>query len=996
MSFNESNTVEQMILDAATNLGSSAGSSVLREDPPSGWGGSLGEEFKPSRWTYVAATALPRQPGEVMVEPWVRDALMALNPEIAEQPDRAEEVIYALRAILISVQGDGLVRANENFMAWLRGEKTMPFGPNGEHVAVRLVDFTQPAKNRLTVTNQWTYQTGSVVKRFDVVFLVNGLPLVIGEAKTPTRSAVTWFDGAYQVNEIYEKEIPAMFVPNVFSFATEGRLLRYGSIRMPIDLWGPWRDDDNQDEGELRHVRATVESLMRPGVVLDILQNFTLFATDKKHRRIKVICRYQQYETTNKLIARVVAGYPKKGLIWHFQGSGKSLLMVFAAQKLRMHPRLGNPTVMIVVDRIDLDTQITATFNAADVPNMVGVSDRKELQKLLGQDVRKVLITTIHKFGEAGGVLNDRKNIIVMVDEAHRTQEGDLGRKMREALPNAFLFGLTGTPINRADRNTFWAFGADEDSAGYMSRYSFQDSIRDKATLPLHFEAPTVKLKIDKAAIDEAYKQITGDLSEQDRDDLAKRAAKMAVLVKNPERVRAVVEHIVQHYQTKVEPNGFKAQVVCFDRECCVLYKAVMDEIAGPEASAIVMSSGQKDPPAWSVHMRDKDAEEKLLDRFRDPADPLKFVIVTSKLLTGFDAPILQAMYLDKPMKDHNLLQAICRVNRTYGQSKTHGLIVDYIGIFDDVAQALDFDEKAVQQVVSNIEELRKALPGQMQKCLAFFPNVDRTVGGYEGLLAAQQHLPNNAVRDKFAGEYTVLGTIWEALSPDPCLGAYAKDYKWLTQVYESVKPVSGNGRMLWHRLGAKTIELINENVHVEAVRDDVEALVLDAEVLESILKDSNPAKKAKEVEIKLIARLRKHAGNPKFTELGERLEKIREKHEQGLLNSLEFLKAILEVAKDTVEAEKQTAPEEEKDKALSALTELFNEVKSKNTHVIVERIVADIDAIVKQVRFDGWQDTAQGEREVRQALRKALLKYKLHTDQELFDKAYGYIRQYY
>jgi type I restriction enzyme R subunit len=992
MSFTESNTVEQMILDAAASLSSS----VVREDPPSGWSGSLGEEFKPSRWTYVAATALPRQPGEVMVEPWVRGALIGLNPEIAEQPDRADEVIYALRAILLSVQGDGLVRANENFMAWLRGEKTMPFGPNGEHVAVRLVDCTQPAKNRLTVTNQWTYQTGSVVKRFDVVFLVNGLPLVIGEAKTPMRSAVTWFDGAYQVNEIYEKEIPAMFVPNVFSFATEGRCLRYGSIRMPIDLWGPWRDNDNQEEGNLGHVRKTVESLMRPAVVLDILQNFTLFATDKKHRRIKVICRYQQYETTNKMIARVVAGYPKKGLIWHFQGSGKSLLMVFAAQKLRMHPRLGNPTVLIVVDRIDLDTQISATFNAADVPNMVGVGDRQELQRLINQDVRKVLITTIHKFGEATGEWNARKNIIVMVDEAHRTQEGDLGRKLREALPNAFLFGLTGTPINRADRNTFWAFGADEDSAGYLSRYSFQDSIRDKATLPLHFEAPTVKLKIDKAAIDEAFKQITDDMSEQDRDDLAKRAAKMAVLVKNPERVRAVVEHIVQHYQTKVEPNGFKAQVVCFDRECCVLYKTVMDEIIGPEASAIVMSSGQKDPQSWSVHLRDKDAEEKLLDRFRDPADPLKFVIVTSKLLTGFDAPILQAMYLDKPMKDHNLLQAICRVNRTYGQSKTHGLIVDYIGIFDDVAQALDFDEKAVQQVVSNIDELRKALPEQVLKCLAFFPNVDRTVGGYEGLLSAQQHLPNNATRDKFAAEYSVLGAIWEALSPDPCLGAYEKDYKWLSQVYESVKPVSGNGKLLWHRLGAKTIELINENVHVEAVRDDIEALVLDAEVLDSILKDANPDKKAKEIEIKLIARLRKHAGNPKFKELGERLEKIREKHEQGLLNSLEFLKAILEVAKDTVATENQIEPEEEQDKALAALTELFNEVKSKQTHVIVERLVADIDGIVRQIRFDGWQTTSQGEREVQKALRLALRKYQLHTDQELFDKAYGYIRQYY
>jgi hypothetical protein len=288
---------------------------------------------------------------------------------------------------------------------------------------------------------------------------------------------------------------------------------------MPIEMWSPWRTRENEPEGSLADVRRAVENMLRPEVVLDILQSFTLFATDKKHRRIKVICRYQQYFTTNQLIERVVKGYPKKGLIWHFQGSGKSLLMVFAAQKLRLHPQLGNPTVIIVVDRIDLDTQITATFNAADVANMVGVATRQELQMLLGQDVRKVLITTIHKFGESGGKLNERSNIIVMVDEAHRTQEGDLGRKMREALPNAFLFGLTGTPINRADKNTFWAFGADEDNHGYMSRYSFQESIRDKATLPLHFEAPEVKLKINKAAIDEAYRAITGDLSEQDRDD---------------------------------------------------------------------------------------------------------------------------------------------------------------------------------------------------------------------------------------------------------------------------------------------------------------------------------------------------------------------------------------------------------------------------------------------------------------------------------------------
>jgi type I restriction enzyme R subunit len=994
MSFNESNTVEQMILDVVENLGRTTAAEPMHDAP--GWGASLGAEFKPSRWSYVPGLQVPRQPGDVMVESWLREALLRLNPEIAAQPDRADEVIYALRATILSVQADGLVRANENFMAWLRGEKTMPFGHNGEHVSVRLVDTVQPANNRLTVVNQWTYQTGAVVKRFDVVFLVNGLPVVIGEAKTPTRSAVTWFDGAFQVNEIYERQVPAMFVPNVFSFATEGKAFRFGSIRMPIEMWSPWRTRENEPEGSLADVRRSVESMLRPEVVLDFLQSFTLFATDKKHRRIKVICRYQQYFTTNQLIERVVKGYPKKGLIWHFQGSGKSLLMVFAAQKLRLHPQLGNPTVIIVVDRIDLDTQITATFNAADVPNMVGVATRQELQTLLGQDVRKVLITTIHKFGEAGGKLNERSNIIVMVDEAHRTQEGDLGRKMREALPSAFLFGLTGTPINRADKNTFWAFGADEDEKGYMSRYSFQESIRDKATLPLHFEAPEVKLKINKAAIDEAYKAITGDLSEQDRDDLAKRAAKMAVLVKNPERVRAVVQHIVTHFQSKVEPNGFKAQVVTFDRECCVLYKAVMDELIGPESSAIVISAAPGDPEAWKVHSRDKDAEEKLLDRFRDPADPLKFVIVTAKLLTGFDAPILQAMYLDKPLRDHNLLQAICRTNRPFGSEKSHGLIVDYIGIFDDVAQALAFDEKSVRLVVSNIDELRKVLPMHVQKCLAFFPGVDRTVGGYEGLMAAQQCLPNNEVRDKFAAEYTVLGNIWEALSPDPCLSPYQTNYRWLTQVYESVKPPSGNGKLLWHALGTKTIELINENVHVESVRDDVETLVLDAQVLEDFLQDSDPAKRGKEIEIKLIARLRRHLGNPKFTELGERLERIKDRHEQGLLTSLEFLKQVLELAKEVVEAEKKADPVEERDRAKEALTELFKESKSKNTHIIVERVVADIDDIVKKVRFPDWQHTTQGERLVQKELRRTLLKYKLHTDQELFDKAYGYIRQYY
>lgn len=990
--FNEENTVEQMVLDT---LAGKDGQWSLAEPQADYLDSHLTLQILNLKWRFVPDEELPRQHSEVLVESMVRDALIRLNPEIKAQPDRADEVLYRLRTIPLSVRSEGLVRANELFAEWLRGEKSMPFGERGEHTQVALIDFEDLSNNDYVVTSQWVYPVKEGGRRFDIVMLVNGIPLVIGEAKTPVRPAVTWVDGASDIHNGYEQSVPQMFVPGVLSFATEGKCYRYGSVRMPIDIWGPWHEGENKSEGTLMDVQRSIRSMLRPHVVLDILQNFTLFATDKKHRRIKIICRYQQYEAANLVVARVVNGYPKKGLIWHFQGSGKSLLMVFAAQKLRMHRKLGNPTVMIVVDRIDLDTQITATFTATDIPNMIGAVTRQELQSLLAADTRKIIITTIHKFGEADGRLNERSNIIVMVDEAHRTQEGDLGRKMRDALPNAFLFGLTGTPINKRDRNTFWAFGADEDEQGYMSRYSFQDSIRDKATLPLHFEAVDVKLHINKDAIDEAYSQMTDELSELDRDDLAKRAAKMAVLIKAPARVNAICQHIVKHFQEKVEPNGFKAQVVTFDRECCVLYKKAMDELVGPEASAIVMHTqgGKSDEYAeWKLT---KDDEEKLLDRFRDSNDPLKFLIVTSKLLTGFDAPILQVMYLDKPMKDHNLLQAICRTNRVY-PGKTHGLIVDYLGIFDDVATALDFDEKAVLKVITNLDGLKKELPGQAARCLAFFPRVDRTVGGYEGLIAAQDCLPDNETRDKFAAEYSVLSRLWEALSPDPCLGPYEKDYKWLTQVYESVKPPSGNGKLLWHSLGAKTIELVHENVHLETVRDDLDTLVMDAEVLEGLLDAKDPDKKSKEIEIKLIARLRKHKDNPKFVALGERLEKLKERHEQGLLHSLDFLKELLTLAKEVVQAEKQVDPVDEQAKAKAALTELFAEVKNGKTPMVVERIVTDIDEIVRLVRFPGWQNTKSGEREVQKALRKVIyVKYQV-KDQDLFDKAFVYIRQYY
>lgn len=968
--FNEDNTIEQMLLNS----------------------------LKQNGWKYIEAENLPRQHNDVMVEPMVKEALIRLNPVIAEEPSRADEVIYKLRSLILSTHDYDLVTRNESFKKLIFEENSFPFGKDGRMVPIRFFGTLTPkdlALNEYVVTNQWVYPTVEGGKRLDIVLLINGFPVVVGELKTPVRDAISWLDAAGDI-AAYEKSIPQMFVPNVFNFATEGKCFRYGSVKMPIGLWGPWHTPFHKTEGSLVDVKMSVEDMITPAKVMDIFQFFTIFATDKKYQKYKIICRYQQYEGANLLVDRVKAGYPKQGLIWHFQGSGKSLLMVFAAQKLRMIPELKNPTVVIVDDRIDLETQITATFNASDIPNLVSLSTKEELINFFKHDTRKIAITTIFRFGDVDSVLNQRENIIVMVDEAHRTQEGNLGEKMRLALPNAFFFGLTGTPINRIDKNTFHTFGAAEDKSGYMSKYSFSDSIRDGATLPLNFEPVPVDLRVDKDKLDAEFDALTENLSESEKAELSKRVNMKAIMY-DKKRIRKVCEHIAQHFKTKIAPNGYKGQVVCYDRECCLLYKKELDDLLGEEASTIVMDTNNDKEDRYKAYRRDRDAEGKVLDRFRDPKDPLKLVIVTSKLLTGFDAPILQVMYLDKPMKDHNLLQAICRTNRVYDDGKSYGLIVDYIGIFDNVAKALDFDEASMRKVITNIEEVKEQFPALLRKCLSYFMGVDRSVDGWEGLMAAQEKLPTNKEKDAFAADYRVLNRVWNALSPDGFLAPYKTDYLWLSKVYESVKPTDNRGGLIWATLGHKTMELVHANLDVGEVYDDMDILHMDAELIDDFIEKQKDIKKTTmKVEIDLVAKIRKYSDDPKFVQLGEKLESLREKHERGLITSIEFLKLLLELAKEAAQAEKEAVPEEEVDKGKAALTELFNGVKNTQTPVIVERIVNDIDDIVKIVRFPDWQDTTAGTQEIKKALRSIIwIKYKI-KDKDVFDKAYKYIEQYY
>ena len=985
MAFNEDNVTEQMCIDIAKEAG----------------------------YIYSKPDDLRDAKSDIIVEPLLQQALTKINHITNSE---AQIVIQKVKDVIYQGLNGDIITANQNLRNLFFKENSFPFGRNGEHKSISFFDTnpeTASKNNTYVVTNQWEYPKSSYSggKRLDIVLLINGIPMVIGELKTATKASISWADGAKDILD-YQKSIPEMFVPNILSFASEGKELYYGSIGAPLTKWGPWFAEEERKHGTLADVRTNLRSLIDPLRLLDIYRFFTVFTTTKdSSKKIKVVCRYQQYYGGMAIVERVLARTktglgPKKGLIWHFQGSGKSWLMVFAAQKLMKMQELNAPTVAIVDDRIDLRDQITGDFTRSEIENVDFAYTGEDLRNFFEQDQRKILITTIFLFGKVQKALNARENIIILVDEAHRTQERDLGERMRLALPNAFFFGLTGTPINKRDKNTFKCFGADEDTGGYMSKYTFQDSIDDGATLELNFREVPVEMHLDEKNLQEAFDKMADEnnLTEEERDQLTK-GTKVEAFFTSPKRIHEVCDNIVKHYRQFIRPTGLKCQVVVYNRACCVAYKKELDAMlaeSGDETAIVMHTNGDKSDE-FKEYKLTSDQQEKLLDKFRDPLSPLKFVIVTSKLLTGFDAPILQCMYLDKPMKDHTLLQAVCRTNRVYEAQKKCGLIVDYVGVFDNYANSLRFDEESVKTVIKNIKEVKEKIPGFVKDCLDFFPGVDRSIGGFQGLQDAQEKLKDDNVKTQFGAHYTRLNKAWEVVAPDEDLLPYKTDYIWLSQVYESVRPVDTIPNLLWTLLGPQTIELIHENVVSIDIGESIEDLVVsDTRLLEECIKNENKRNRTI-IEIEKMLRLRlgnpKHSGSKEFKKLSEKLKELQEKLRQKQIDSIQFLKDLLALAKETLETErKMEQPQDKRQQARAALTELFESIKTQNTPIVVENVVNDIDNNVVDIvrRFSNAFKTITGQNEVRKMLRTILwLKYKI-KDNEVFEKAYKYVEMYY
>lgn len=1003
-------------------------------------------------WDHVPGKDLPRTKTDALVEEWLIEALEALNPEIHGSPERIDEALPVIRMAVLSAASEGLVAANEQMMTLLRGQRTVRYVGTEQHVPLRVVDFsgidavdTLPIaspNNTYVVSDEVTFGPPGKERRFDVVLWVNGIPLVVIETKTPVNSNISWLNGARDIANAYTVQHPAFFAPNVLLAATEGREFHYGAVGQPAEHWLIWGSTaDPYDLDGFPRVQRTVDLLLTPSRVLSILRDFSLYEQPLGGAKRKLLPRYPQVEGAEDIHSKVLRGRPG-GLIEHYQGTGKTLLMAFAALMLLNDERVGGPTVLVVLDRLDLIEQVGRQFRTAGLPRVSVAETKADLRRLLREDHRGIVLTTIFRFEredkrKPAVTLNERENVIVLVDEAHRTTEGTLGDDMRAALPNARFFGLTGTPISDKDRNTFRLFGDPEDPGYVMNRYTAERSIFDGASVPIHVETRLVDFHLDKTALDEAFEEMASEeeLTDEQREFLAGKAAHTKTILMNPDRIRAVCADIVEHFTIKVAPLGMKAMVVAYDRELVVAYetelKRLLAEQGLPQQVQVVMSVGtSKDEPAdWARYDLTREAEAQIKARFNNAEDPLSFVVVTAKFLTGFDAPILFVQYLDKPLRRHTLFQAITRPNRRYTnaqtrQEKRYGLVVDYVGLGKQITEALKAaDPETGGKRPVDVDDLATEFEARLNAILSpRFDGIDLADAGFAALTHAMQRLADPAERDAFARAFTGVQTLWEFLSPNPVLTARKDAYSWLAKVYEAVKPTGVSNDLLWARLGAKTLDLVHGHISNVAVRGTgLEEVVVDPAAIEALreLADlgfvvhtdpdgDDPAEDPVtlgEVLDTIDARIKRRfeaSGAAVYKSLAEKIDRLRALAIKKAEDSVEYLKQALEVAKLAVQAERLEdegrvdEAEHLLDPNIGALTQIVEQYKPEGTPVIVDEVVSAIDAIVKQVRFTGWNETQEGDKVVRKEIRLVLARYGLPASGPLFDNAYAYVSENY
>lgn len=887
---------------------------------------------------------------------------------------------------------------NEDWQRKLRGGYSRRLTGENRDSPIKLIDFKKPARNQFHVTRQ--FRVAAQRPRIpDLVLFVNGIPLVVIEAKSPLKATARAEEAFEQIKQ-YERDIPRLFAPNAFNIVTDGMATLYGATGSPAQFYAPWPDAWPRTRADFPDdLSKDLWCLCEPWRLLDLLAHFIVFEVDPETgRKIKKVCRYQQFRAVNKAVQRVAAGEYRKGLIWHTQGSGKSLTMVFFALKLKTHltldaPTLANPNILVLTDRIDLDDQISKTFVACGLPNPAQCSSVAALREAVNRGGNgQILLSTIFKFAGSKEAIPNSANWIVLVDECHRTQEKDLGAFLQATLPDAHFYGFTGTPIKSTDKDTYARFSIA--CEGYLDKYGIDDAVRDGATVPILYEGRKADWSINEAEIDILFDRWFVDLPDGKREELKRKGLTVATIAKHPERIRLIALDIWEHFKAVCQPDGFKAQIVVVDREAVILYRAALAGViaadlvrGGMDADtaqtqadamiACVFSKSQEDnKPSENAEVQalrdgleafylDAEGEKDAKKRFKAYGQEPSFLIVCDKLMTGFDAPIEHVMYLDKPLKEHNLLQAIARTNRTCsiklpngGEiAKPNGRIVDYIGVTNHLDEALksyraDDVENALRDIAVLRNDLKEAHARyRAQKRVMRLEPMDEKAAAYAAAAIAADGREDEWFDLQRLTRIFI--KVYADLSPDPAILDFIGEVKWAAAFLRLATQAIAKDESLDHRsYSGKIRDMLEEHVHVTGLSTTIRLRNLtDPNFADDFAADDKSEAELQEAFVRKSAELRRVTRelvdkNPaQYGRFSERVLEIIRLFEQGQIASADGL-ADFEGLTGDIQAEQGAHAELGMDKNAFSILRIMEAIAQDTDHATLQAAAIAIGAV--------------------------------------------------
>ncbi len=893
--------------------------------------------------------------------------LQKLNPGVVDL-HRAEEVARRLTIVPPSIEG--------NLQAWefLSGLKTVFVEAERRERNVKLLDPDHPDANVFHVTDEFSYTSGAgKAIRPDVVFLINGIPVLVVETKAATR-----LEGiAEALDQIrrYHQQQPELFAILQLHALTHLVQFYYGATwNLSRKALFNWREELGGSGVGQPDFESLVKNFIVPRRVLRVLADFILF-TRKDGELSKVVLRPHQMRAVERVLARARDETKRRGLIWHTQGSGKTYTMIVVAKQLIEEPAFENPTVLMLVDRNELEAQLFGNLESVGLPNVVAET-RAHLRHLLATDHRGLVVSTIHKFDGMPANVNTRKNVFVLVDEAHRTTGGDLGNYLMGALPNATYVGFTGTPIDRTahGKGTFKTFGKD-DERGYLDKYSIRESIQDGTTVPLRYSLAPNDLLVDRETLEREFlslAELEGVSDPEELNRVLERAVILRNMLKNPERVEKVAAFVARHFRENVEPMGYKAFVVGVDREACALLKDALDQHLPSEYSEVVISAAQSDSELLTRFHHSEEQEQAIRKAFRKPGETPKILIVTEKLLTGFDAPILYCMYLDKPMRDHVLLQAIARVNRPYedelGRRKPSGFVLDFVGIFDKLERALAFDSQDIAGVVEGLDVLKQQFAEQMAEARSEYLPIWKGLQGDKAAEAVLEHFRDQERRESFYGFFREVQELYEIISPDEYLRPYLEEYDELTRMYRLVRAAYEPHVSVDKSFLRKTAELVQKSTHTTALAEPRRTYKLDEAALSKLVAEETPDTVKVFNLVKALYDLVEQQGGqaPYLLSIGERAEQIAEAFKERQVTTQEALRQLEALVREYREAE-QSRQEQELSPEAFAVYWLLRREGAQGAAEAARGVGTAFE------RYPHWQRSGEQERQVRIALLKEI-----------------------